>query len=92
MLAMCLGANPIYLLGYDMRCQNRTHWHSGYPKQTIGKMNAKLESFRKEIGEFAPQMHQFGYDIVNLSPCSALECFKFGDVDGILPKTKEVVH
>ena len=29
-LAISLGASPIYLLGYDMKCREKTHHHNGY--------------------------------------------------------------
>jgi len=32
-LAACLGANPIYLLGYDMKTKGtQAHWHGGHPR------------------------------------------------------------
>lgn len=83
-LAMALGANPIYLLGYDMSVGEGTHWHNGYPKQDKHALAERLKGYRKELEMYAPKFKELGFDIVNLSPNSELNCFRFENVDAIL--------
>lgn len=78
MLAIALGANPIGLLGFDLKVnkkKNRTHWHEGYFHQNVHEMPRKLESFAKCFEEFAPTIEQHKIKVVNLCLDSALRCF-----------------
>lgn len=82
-LAVCLGANPIYLLGFDLNAGARglDHFHSGYPMKTPDyKVRRYIENFMR----LAPMLKERGVDVVNLSPCSALECFGFASIDEVL--------
>jgi len=80
-LAVCLGANPIYLLGFDMSyvredptdvMKIRTHWHEGHPQphrpDTVAKF---VEYFRLP----AVRTRELGIDVINLNPRSRLNCF-----------------
>jgi len=84
MLAVALGANPIYLLGFDMKCKGeRTHWHDGYPKQSYVRADRKLARFAKEFDDFAPKLAELEIEVVNLGEDSKLECFRkqfIGDI------------
>jgi len=76
MLAIALGANPIYLLGYDMRIRESTHFHSGYEHQK-GKKDSlanKIGIFRKLFEDFADKYPK-DVQIINLCLDSAIECF-----------------
>ena len=84
MLAIAMGASPIYLLGYDMKISKTTHWHSGYPSQTYADQNRKTESFKVMFEEFAPGIQGLGFKVVNLNPDSDLKCFEFGNVEEVL--------
>lgn len=76
-LALCLGANPIYLLGFDMRhVGDRTHWHKGHP---VPQPKAHVDGFVKYFQAAAPKIKARGIRIVNLTPGSALDCFEMGD-------------
>lgn len=79
LLAYCLGANPIYLLGFDMKGQGKDHnWHSGY-----GGSAPKYDVFKKPFEKIAPAIAAAGVRVINLSPDSALEAFpkaRFEDV------------
>jgi len=86
MLAIAMGASPIYLLGYDMRVEKQTHWHSGYPKQTYYDQRQKSIRFRESFFEMASAIQGLGFKVVNLFQDSGMNCFEFGDVDDILPK------
>lgn len=79
-LAACLGANPIYLLGFDMRYARedaagekmRTHWHEGHPQpHRPNTVSNFIDYFRLP----AARAKEMGVDIINLCPGSALSCF-----------------
>ncbi|MHA1279800.1 MAG: hypothetical protein ACTSQ8_21565 [Candidatus Helarchaeota archaeon] len=81
-LAVCLGANPIYLLGFDMKGEDgkQSWWHSGYPEKQREKVYKHfIESFNK----VALALKSQGIEIINLNPESELKCFKFEDFDNI---------
>lgn len=91
-LAVCMGANPIYLLGYDMRhkdivgkdgqLETLSHYHSGHP---LPQMESDVEGFIKYFNHASSIIRERGIDVVNLNPDSSLRCF---------PKMKpeEVLH
>jgi hypothetical protein len=84
-LALVLGANPIYLLGYD--CSRgpagEKNYHGGYPGS--GKPNA-VDIFLKAFKAGAAMLDGITQSrIVNLNPHSALRCFRFDDIDKVLP-------
>jgi len=80
-LATCLGANPIYLLGFDMSyvrenpeniLKLRTHWHDGHPQpHKPDTVNRFIDYFRVP----AARAKELGIDIINLNPNSMLKCF-----------------
>jgi hypothetical protein len=81
-LAVCLGANPVYLLGYDMKhSAGRSHWHEGHPRpQREHTVTSFILGFNRASLEIAHR----GISVVNLNPDSALKCFEFRDVNMIL--------
>lgn len=83
MLACALGLNPIYLLGYDMRCVQRTHWHDGYDGQSVETQREKLPKFVAPFVRVAPALHSVGVRVINLSAASALPCFPKKDISYI---------
>ena len=86
-LAIALGANPIYLLGYDMKQGKRgeSHYHGGYPAKQTDK---QLEMFAKSFPKLAKDAEKAGVKIINLNRDSALRCFEFADIEEII-KVKE---
>ncbi len=100
MLAVALGANPIYLLGFDMRVRlndrevmvhdneyanrGRTHWHEGYTNQKPRKLQIKLDTFKETFEEMAPALAKTEIEVVNLGPDSGLACFPFNNIDNVL--------
>lgn len=85
LMAYLLGANPIYLLGFDMKHQDRrTHWHSGYPHTTPERT---LESFKVSFGRIAPELERAGVRVVNLNPDSALDAFPKASFEDLAPST-----
>lgn len=80
-LAMVLGADPIYLLGYD--CSKgpagEKNYHDGYPS---GGNPDALNIFKRAF-EVGAALLNGRPRIVNLNPNSALRCFEFGDKDSL---------
>jgi len=80
-LAICLGANPIYLLGFDMNYEKgdltdmlkvRTHWHNGHPQP---HKSDTVNQFIKYFMLVAIKTKEMGIEIINLNPQSALPYF-----------------
>lgn len=87
-LAIALGANPIYLLGYDMKKDNRgdSHYHSGYPHPQKKK---ELSTFAKKFPQLAKLANEKNIKIINLNKDSELKCFEFGTIkEALLPISK----
>jgi len=90
-LAAALGANPIYLLGYDFFVPGtQTHCHGGYPGRNVNDFRSKLEEYKVELENFAPLIKNVGIQVVNLNSNSRLRCFPFDTIERILscPLTK----
>lgn len=91
-LAVCLGANPIYLLGYDMKGENgkQAWYHSGYPQAQVDNVYKKFIPYYKHT---APLLEEKGIKVVNLNPESELRCFEFQDAGKLeKPLTRYVYH
>jgi len=72
-LAVCLGANPIYLLGYDCKHANgHSHYHAGHP---IPQKEKTATGFIPFFNRAAALIKPKGIDVVNLNPDSALNCW-----------------
>jgi len=82
-LALVLQANPIYLLGYDMRfdAQGHSHFHSGYGP---GAREQTVRSFVRDFERMAKFMKDERSHIVNLNPHSGLRVFRFSTIDEVL--------
>jgi hypothetical protein len=78
-LAEILGANPIYLLGFDaVASDSREHWHDAYPTEwMIREQQAKEMLYAKWIAEFRriAKMLKPETRVVNLNPDSAIDAF-----------------
>lgn len=89
-LAICLGADPIYLLGFDMKGgpDGRQKWHhEDYPEvQSAEVYSMFIEGF-KSISEEANKKSK----IINLNSQSNLQCFPFGSIEEVAPKQRPVV-
>ena len=71
-LAAALGANPIYLIGFDMQGDKQGHqkwWHDGYPVDYGEGIYAR---YIEEFNHFAPVLKEAGVEVVNLNKKSAL--------------------
>lgn len=84
-LAEALGADPIYLLGFDMRDdEDAQHWHGEYSRLDDEKRDAgtydrthawvhpkrSYVAFREQFERWAPRCHA---RVVNMNPASGLE-------------------
>lgn len=89
-LAAALGANPIYLLGFDMQGdkQGKQKWfHDGYP---VDYGENVYRRYIEELNYFAPVLEKAGFEVVNLNSKSALKCFKFGKYEDIVRKRPQI--
>lgn len=85
-LAVCLGANPIYLLGFDMKGRDgrQSWWHKGYPViQQESAYDKMIECFNFASGKIA----EAGFRVINVNPDSRLDCFEKIGFDEI-PRNK----
>jgi len=75
-LAVVLRANPIYLLGFDMKHGpgGKSHFHKGHPRP---QDETQLAKFREKFMNHADELKRRGIRVVNLNPSSALRCFEF---------------
>lgn len=81
-LAICLNANPIYLLGYDMRyTEGKSHFHDLYRSQHDKTI---LKSFIRPFNQVAELIAKMGYRVVNLNPNSALHCFPKSTIEKVI--------
>ncbi len=89
-LAVCLGASPIYLLGFDMGYSGAgtTHYHGGYPATQPSEV---VRSYAKEFEAQAEHIAAAGSRVINFNPDSGLRCFEFGDAGGIPEIRRPVV-
>lgn len=86
-LAICLGANPIYLLGFDMNPTEdgqTKNFHSGYPDPTDA--NVYKELMIPTFERFAGKIEEKGIKVINLNPNSGLKCFDFDTIDSVFEK------
>lgn len=90
-LAVALGADPIYLLGYDCVGDGdggQAWYHDGYPERQSGNV---YDNFAGHLERLAPLVRERGVMVVNLNPDSALRCFEFGHLDDVLPGHKDQI-
>lgn len=89
-LAAALGANPIYLIGFDMHGDKQGKqkwWHDGYP---LDYGEAVYPQYIKQITKFAPTLKAGGRKVFNLNPKSELKCFPFGSYAKIATKKPRI--
>ena len=89
-IAICLGANPIYLLGFDMiaRDGKQVWWHNGYPEMQSAKV---YKVFRNDFNKVAQELKEKNIKVINLNPKSELKCFEFSDIDKIKPLNRPII-
>jgi hypothetical protein len=81
-LAICLGANPIYLLGIDCKFKDgKSHYHGGYPNRMPERV---FNSFIREFERLAQHLRRTQFQVINLNPDSGLRCFPFSTIEEVL--------
>lgn len=85
-LAACLGADPIYLLGFDMKYKTednhmQTHWHDGHP---VPHRADTVYKFYKYFPYAAKGAKAMNLRIINLNLDSGLKCFPKKPWQGVL--------
>lgn len=86
MLAIAMGANPIYLLGFDMYIDetlNKSHFHAGYPKQSVSDFKKRLDSYVAGFHLFEHKIRDAGVSVFNLNFLSKIKCFPFINIKTI---------
>lgn len=85
-LAICLRANPIYLLGFDCGFSNgKSHYHGGYP---MGMKESIFRGFANDFSRFNKFLIRTKFRVINLNPKSHLRCFPFSTIDEVLGNGK----
>ena len=82
-IAICLGANPIYLLGFDMnptKDGKQKHWHDGYPQT---QSSSVYKVFKNDFNKVVKELKEKNVKVINLNPKSELKCFEFGEFKDI---------
>jgi len=85
-IALCLGAQPIYLLGFDMKYERDakgkpiSHYHK-YPAVQEEKV---VRDFKEGLEKLAPELRLRGRRVINLNPDSGLRCFEFMKPEEVL--------
>lgn len=86
-LAHCLGANPIYLLGYDFYFsgpkKQSSHFHNIYK---FKQGEATFKSFIKFFNKSSEILRRMGIQVYNCNPNSSLRFFDFANIDELLEK------
>ena len=78
-IAVQTKAKKILLLGMDMKhINNKSHAHNGHDVKTSG---SELKEFAKNFSTMLIPLNERGIDVVNCSPDSALEMFRFSTVE-----------
>ena len=88
-LAVCLGANPIYLIGFDCYGVNgRTaNFHSGYPESNEEHI---YNDFIRDFN-YVSHLIKDKTKVINLNPDSAIKCFDFGRFEDIKKIKRPIV-
>lgn len=84
-IAVQFGAAGILLVGFDMHDRSGAHWYgrNNWPMAN----NPDGQNFQRWCKAFtaaAPQLRRLGADVVNVSPLSALTCFRRQTVEQAL--------
>lgn len=72
-LAVQFGANPIVLVGYDMRLDRGVHWHGLHGGGLTNPHARNVERWRRCVDGCAPLLNGLGIRVFNASPVSWLQ-------------------
>jgi hypothetical protein len=85
-LALIMGAEEIYLLGYDLSYDNGHHWYGTADKKQDLYPECNLSKKVGYFDKFIPYKDR----IFNCSETSIIKCFEYKDIEGVLKTTVEV--
>lgn len=74
-LVASMGFKEIFLLGFDFKHTDKTHWFGDHPKGYQNK-SPNFEGWLQDMRTSAPILHNAGIRVVNCSPDSALDMFE----------------
>jgi hypothetical protein len=77
------GANPIVLVGFDMRLDRGLHWHANHPRGMNNPSPRNVERWRRVMDEQAPVLAALGVTVLNASPISALRNYRKISLDEV---------
>lgn len=86
-IAVKAGAARVLLCGFDMR--DSGHWHGQHP---AGLRDTEWQTYAEWVKRFekvAPALAQRGVDVVNVTPGSALTCFRQSTLEAELAQSPE---
>ena len=83
-LAYLLGANPIYLHGFDMK---PGHFHDRH--QVASRPERYADELIPSLRRMARSLEARGVEVINCTPGSALDCFAFRDLGEVLSLSGE---
>ncbi len=83
-LAYLAGAKKLLLLGFDCKpgADKRSHWHGDHPAP-LNNSNP-FPSWIKKMETLAVDLAEANVEVVNLTPGSAIRCFRFADWKEVL--------
>jgi hypothetical protein len=74
-LAVQFGATRVLLVGFDMTLRGGAHWSKDY--RGVSKPDAgRVETWRREMDECAPQFRTLGIEVINCAMASALTAYR----------------
>jgi len=78
LLANALGADPVYLIGFDCRGEDgqTTNWHDAYPESWKQRADAIYPQVIREMERVAPHLECRVINVESFPGASALECFE----------------
>jgi len=88
-IAVKSGAHRVLLCGFDMTRRDGEHWHGKHPAGLRETTEEFFEVCCRRMAVLAPLLSARGVDVVNVSPGSALQCFRRSDLEQELATSAE---
>lgn len=80
-LAVNSGASRILLSGFDMRFRDgASHWHGDHPSSLRNPRERVLVDMTRVYARALPALKARGVEVVNCTPGSAIQAFRFGSL------------
>lgn len=85
-LAAQFGARRIILVGFDMHLNDGSHWHGDHIAGLRNPEAELMEKWRRVLDAQANTLSEYGIDVVNVSPGSALRNFRKTTIEGAIDR------